>query len=381
MKRMRWIAAAVMVMVSVLAVGSFAAAQEGTPEPQTETSSTGMAFLGVRIAEDSAGARVIRVVPVSAAAEAGVLEGDVITAVNGEAVTAETLADEIATFAPGTEITLDVLRDGETLQLAATLGEVPARGEGGFGRGGEGRRGDGGRSGDRFEFGMLPFLGVNLGVEDGILTVNEVVTDSPAAQAGLQTGDQIISVNGTAVDSMESLLTVLAGLQAGDVITLEINRAGETVTLEATLADRPVGMGGGMPGVPDLDAAIMFDMFDSSYTVFALAETSPLYEAGLREGDRILTIDGATYDPLALGEYLAGLAEDATVTVRVLREGATTELIVPAAALNEATSMFGHGAGMREGRAPFEQGRPFGGAPVPPDTTPEAPGDYNEGGA
>jgi S1-C subfamily serine protease len=283
MKQMPWIAAAIVVMISVLAVGSFAAAQEATPEPQTESSTTGTAFLGVRIAEDTAGARVIRVVPVSAAADAGVQEGDVITAVDGAAVTADTLPEVIATYAPGTAVTLDVLRDGATVQLTATLGELPARGEGGFGRGGEGRRGDGRR--------------------------------------------------------------------------------------------------GGMPGMPNLDAAIMFDGFDSSYTVFALAETSLLYEAGLREGDRILTIDGTAYDPLALREYLAGLAEDATVTVRVLRAGETTDLTVPAAALNDATGMFGMGFGMREGRPPFDEGRPFGGAPFPPDTTPEAPGDYSEGGA
>jgi S1-C subfamily serine protease len=67
------------------------------------------------------------VVPDGPAAEAGVQAGDIITAVNGLAVDRDNPLDlQVLRFAPGDQITLDILRDGEDLQLEATLGERPA---------------------------------------------------------------------------------------------------------------------------------------------------------------------------------------------------------------------------------------------------------------
>jgi 2-alkenal reductase len=67
------------------------------------------------------------VVDGSPADDAGVQEGDIITAVDGTPVDLENPLDlQILTFAPGAEITLTVLRDGETLELPTTLGTRPA---------------------------------------------------------------------------------------------------------------------------------------------------------------------------------------------------------------------------------------------------------------
>jgi 2-alkenal reductase len=67
------------------------------------------------------------VVPGGPADEAGVEAGDIITAVNGLAVDRDNPLDlQVLRFAPGDEVTLDILRDGEDLQLDATLGERPA---------------------------------------------------------------------------------------------------------------------------------------------------------------------------------------------------------------------------------------------------------------
>ncbi len=63
----------------------------------------------------------------SPADEAGLQPGDIITAVEGLAVDRSNPLDlQVLRFAPGDEITLDVLRDGEALELQATLGERPA---------------------------------------------------------------------------------------------------------------------------------------------------------------------------------------------------------------------------------------------------------------
>lgn len=366
MRRMRWIALTLLVMIGMIAVGSMVSAQETTPEPEP---AAGYAVLGVRIAEDTAGARVLRVQPGSPAEAAGILEGDVITAVDGEAVTAETLPTVIAAHAPGDVVTLDVLRAGETLQLSATLGEAQQPSLPGGPRDGRGQRGDRGGfrpfNEERFEFGRLPFLGVSLSAEEGVLTVASVAPESPAANAGLQVGDQIISINGQSVDSVGSLIAVLGALAPGDTVTIEVNRAGETLTVETTLAERPMrGFMHRLPAVPFVNGVLMYDLFDNSYMVLDLPEDSALYAAGLRSGDRILSFDGTAYEPLALTQYLAGLEAGETVVVSVVRNGAVVELTLPAAELSNSAGLLELGFGPHEGRWLF-----FG---QPDNPTPEA---------
>lgn len=74
--------------------------------------------------EQTEGALIVSVSEGSPAAEAGLLENDVITAVNGEPVDAErTLRDRLIAYEPGDTVTLDVIRDGETQQIEVTLGQ------------------------------------------------------------------------------------------------------------------------------------------------------------------------------------------------------------------------------------------------------------------
>jgi len=64
------------------------------------------------------------------AAKAGILSGDVITAVNGTAVKdARDLARQIAALAPSSSVKLTVLRGGQERTLTVSLGELPAQRE------------------------------------------------------------------------------------------------------------------------------------------------------------------------------------------------------------------------------------------------------------
>jgi S1-C subfamily serine protease len=66
------------------------------------------------------------VVAGSPADEAGLLDGDIITAIDGTVVDRDNPLDlQVLRFAPGDQVTLDVLRGEESLQLEATLGERP----------------------------------------------------------------------------------------------------------------------------------------------------------------------------------------------------------------------------------------------------------------
>jgi len=54
-----------------------------------------------------------------------------------------------------------------------------------------------------------PWLGVNSLEEDGRVKVMQVPEESPAAQAGIQPGDIILSINGQAVDNLTNFYNVL----------------------------------------------------------------------------------------------------------------------------------------------------------------------------
>ena len=86
----------------------------------------------------------------------------------------------------------------------------------------------------------------NLPVSSGALVRGNdqgpaIMPNSPAAAAGLQAEDIIISVNGQVLDGNHDLGTIISGYNVGDAITLAVNRGGKQITLKATLAKRPAG--------------------------------------------------------------------------------------------------------------------------------------------
>ena len=84
------------------------------------------AFLGVAV-QDSAnprGAELVRVVAGSPAADAGLKTGDVVTAVDGKAVTgAASLTTRIRAHSSGDEVRITYQRDGSSSTVRVTLGD------------------------------------------------------------------------------------------------------------------------------------------------------------------------------------------------------------------------------------------------------------------
>jgi putative serine protease PepD len=98
-----------------------------------ETGSATRAFLGVSArteagnenSEIGTGAEIVTIEPGSAAGDAGLEEGDVVTAVGDRPVTSATeLTAAVRSAAPGDTVTLTVRRGGETVTVEATLGET-----------------------------------------------------------------------------------------------------------------------------------------------------------------------------------------------------------------------------------------------------------------
>ncbi len=83
-------------------------------------------FLGITGEPIDGGQAVIEVSPGTPADEAGLQEGDVITAINGEAIEGRTsLLDLLLQYAPGDTVTLSVERDGTAQEIEIVLGERP----------------------------------------------------------------------------------------------------------------------------------------------------------------------------------------------------------------------------------------------------------------
>jgi putative serine protease PepD len=87
------------------------------------------AYLGIRVGDspNGDGAQVSTVVSGSPADKAGLQAGDVITAIDGNAISgADDLTATTGRHKPGDKVTLTVTRDGKTVKLTVTLGIRPS---------------------------------------------------------------------------------------------------------------------------------------------------------------------------------------------------------------------------------------------------------------
>lgn len=65
--------------------------------------------------------------------------------------------------------------------------------------------------------------------------INEVESDSAAAKAGIETGDIIVSLNGTKVKNSHQIRNIIGLLQIGDEVTIELLRNGKQKLIIATI--------------------------------------------------------------------------------------------------------------------------------------------------
>jgi serine protease Do len=160
--------------------------------------------------KNNKGALVGEIVPNAPAAKAGLKEGDVITAVNGQPITdANQLTLAVTAVAPGTKLDLDILRDGKKTQLTAKTAERP-----------KSRNARGGASGDdellskNSDEGVLNGVAVDnldprmrrqMNYPEGLkgAVITNVDPQSAAARAGLRAGDVILEINRQPVENAQ----------------------------------------------------------------------------------------------------------------------------------------------------------------------------------
>jgi serine protease Do len=94
--------------------------------------------------------------------------------------------------------------------------------------------------------------------EEHGVEITMVDQDSPAGKAGLKEHDVILSLNGTTVESGAQLRRMIHETPPGRVVTLNISRDGQPMSIQAQLADRRKTMSAknwpAMPAVPAVPA-------------------------------------------------------------------------------------------------------------------------------
>jgi M6 family metalloprotease-like protein len=192
-------------------------------------------YLGAAVAKDAEGRLVVEdVQPNSPATKAGIKKGDVVTRVGDHPVkTVDAFREWVQARGPGDTLKIALTRDGQTMEMAATL--IAASRPMKLG-------------------GVRVFLGAETAApkEDEGAKVDRITADSPAAKAGVKIGDFLIRADDADLSRGGRLNDVLAAKRPGDSIALTVRRSNEELTLTATLvADRgggPGGPGGGGGG-------------------------------------------------------------------------------------------------------------------------------------
>ncbi|WP_447528647.1 DegQ family serine endoprotease [Vreelandella sp. TE19] len=174
--------------------------------------------------DDAIGALIADLDPQGPAAEGGLQAGDVITAVNGEEVDrSSTLPRLIGRVAPGSDVTLTLMRDGEQVEETVELGDWPDAGQ----------ADNANRSDEQVRLGVSvgeveAELKERLNISGGV-EVRQVESGSVAAEAGLLPGDILVSVDHRSVSSAEELESIVEELPSDRAIPIRLYREGRSL--------------------------------------------------------------------------------------------------------------------------------------------------------
>jgi len=256
--------------------------------------------------ERAIGLQVAGIVKDSPAERHGVLGGDHLVALDGETLTGWNHFSSLVSRRPGETVTLEVQHvdsrgrpaEHETIQL--TLDEAD----------------------DVY----APTRGIGIGPGEDA-TIDSVLSESPAARAGLTPGDRITAVDGIPTPHWRDVWLELEYDLGGTPRALTVERSGQVVEL-TVVPETAQHWGIGIWGLPVLGVV---HRAPEATAIGTLAPGGPAAEAGLAEGDVLVSM---AYDDETEGEQvvelyswnhvyvvLSRLEDDAWIRLTVDRDG------------------------------------------------------------
>ena len=201
----------------------------------------------------------------------------------------------------------------------------------------------------------------------GVL-VTAVDPGGPAAAAGLQDGDLIVSIDGQPVAQISDLTAALADAEHAGV-TLTIKRGDDTIDQVVAIDyvwERPrlgLMVSNGQPQdeemAPEANEFRSEERMAPGAIVLEVVPESPAAEAGLQPGDWITAVDGTELSASAgnLSEMIGGFEPGASISLDYERAG---EAMTAAVTLGEHPETGSAVLGLRYRPWPFFQMRAFG---------------------
>jgi len=148
------------------------------------------------------------------------------------------------------------------------------------------------------------------------LMVHSVVENSPAEEAGIEPGDIILEIEGQPVHRSEDVYDIVNSVEEGEEITLLLIRNGEEISRKLE------------PKFDPEKQRRLIGVFLAWWNIVSqVEEGSPAYEAGLRPGDAILSINGqVVYNDESISSVLHSVEEGEEIKLALLRDGETVSI-------------------------------------------------------
>lgn len=235
----------------------------------------------------------------SPAAAAGLRAGDRIVAVDGEPVRWWDEVEAAVRSRPSGRLALDLergagagaTRERVTLEVASRAGLDVFR-----------------------ETKDVGWLGLQHPRQKAVVGVTDA--ESPAARAGLRSGDRVAAVGGEPVDDWSGFARAYEAGPAGGRVALRVERGPEGARETTEVAVPALGSVEGLGAIP---AVVL---------VAAVTPGMPAAEAGVRPGDLIVAVDGAPIGSFATFQETVFASKGRTLEVQVASGGTTRALRV-----------------------------------------------------
>ena len=204
-----------------------------------------IAFLGVITETDNKGVKINSVSDESAAANAGLKEGDIITKIDDKKIeNPSELSDAVTSYQPKDEVTITYIRNGKTKSTKAILKSKPVKrnadNDAGLSFNFPGLEDLDGIKLNLNEFPKKEKLGIKIQdteEENGVKIIG-IADSSLAMKSGLKINDLLFEIDGQKVSNTDDARQLLQQSEEKSSYQLHINRKGEDLMIEVRMTKK-----------------------------------------------------------------------------------------------------------------------------------------------